>query len=116
MAAYTQVWKYITGVPAADMLDKQYTFVKIDNNGKIDTPAAGEKVVGVLYDPRKADQPAQVAASGIAYITLGATLSAGTEVQTDANGHAVALTTGKPAGVLLVGGNAGDIGTVLLER
>jgi hypothetical protein len=118
--AFTQVWKYITGVPAVDMLDKQYTFVKIDNNGNIVTPAAGEGdlVVGILYDPRKADQPAQVAAHGFAFIKLGATLQAGTLVEPDDNGAAVAAGTasgGKPVGVLVVGGNAGEIGTILLK-
>ena len=118
--AFTQVWKYITGIPAADMLDKQHTFVKINNEGKIVTPAAGEGnlVVGVLYEPRKADQPAQVAAHGFAFVKLGANLQAGTLVEPDANGAAVAAGTqsgGTPVGILVVGGNAGEIGTVLLK-
>lgn len=118
--AFTQVWKYITGIPAVDMLDKQYTFVKINNESKIVTPAAGEGnlVVGVLYEPHKADQPAQVAAHGFAFVKLGANLQAGTLVEPDANGAAVAAGTesgGTPVGVLVVGGNAGEIGTVLLK-
>ena len=118
--AFTQVWKYITGIPAVDMLDKQYTFVKLNNEGKIVTPAAGEGnlVVGVLYEPRKVDQPAQVAAHGFAFVKLGANLQAGTLVEPDANGAAVAAGTqsgGTPVGILVVGGNAGEIGTVLLK-
>lgn len=112
--AFSQVWKSITGVPAANLAGKRYTFVGYNANGDIVTPAAGAKSIGVTYEPNDVGQPTQVVASGFAFITLGAALTAGTEVQVGADGKAVAFTTGRSAGVLAVGGASGDIGTVFL--
>jgi hypothetical protein len=122
MKAFTQVWKSITGVPAASMADKRYTFVTYDTNSKVITPAAdGASVVGVIYEPNGADEPAQVVASGFAFVQLGANLSAGADVMANASGQAVAYALGTaPAyntlvGTLVVGGSTGEIGTVLLK-
>jgi Uncharacterized conserved protein (DUF2190) len=119
--AYKQVWKSITGVPAGDLSAKRYHFVKYDSNGKIVAAAAGEAAIGVLEEPNKADQPAQVVAQGFMYVELGGTVAAGAAVMADAAGKAVAHTVATaPAnnhvlGILHVGGVAGDIGTVLLK-
>lgn len=116
--AFKQVWKSITGVPAADLATKRYTFVKYDANGKIVSAGAGQRVIGVLEEPNDVDQPAQVVAQGFMYVKLGADLSAGAEVMSDANGAAIAydssVATNRYVGVLAVGGASGDIGTVLL--
>jgi hypothetical protein len=113
--AFKQIWKSITGTPAVDLAGKRYHFVNFDANGDINIPAAGGVAVGVLEEPNKVGEPAQVVASGFSYIILGGTVAAGAEVQADAAGAAVALTTGKSLGILAVGGVAGDIGTVLLK-
>jgi len=111
--AFSQVWKSITGMPAAQLT--RYTFVKYDANGDVTTAGAGEAAVGVTYEPNGVGEPAQVVASGFAFITLGGTVAAGAEVESDAAGKAVTLATGKSLGVLAVGGAAGDIGTILLK-
>ena len=119
--AYKQVWKSITGVPAGDLSTKRYHFVKYDANGKIVAAAAGEAAIGVLEEPNKADQPAQVVAQGFMFVVLGGTVAAGAPVMSDAAGKAVAATGATaPAinhvlGVMHVGGVAGDIGTILLK-
>jgi len=113
--AYSQVWKSITGVPATDMSAKRYTFVNFNADGKVVTPAAGGAAVGVIYEPNNVDEPAQVVASGFAFIKLGGTVAAGDEVETNASGQAIKLATGKSLGIAAVGGAAGALGTVLLK-
>lgn len=121
MSVFDQAWKSVTGIPATDMTDKRYTFVKLNTSGKIVTATAGSAAIGVLYEPNKVDEPAQVVAQGYAFVKLGAALQPGTPVMSDDNGYAVAHTVATaPAynyvlGILVVGGNTGDIGTVLLK-
>lgn len=124
--AYEQVWKSITGMPAESLKDKRYHFGKIDSSGNLAVAGNGEKVVGVIYEPNEVGQPTQVVVAGIAFITLGGTVAAGAEVQSDANGAAITrepgdivegdfVEGGRSAGVCLVGGTEGDIGCILLN-
>lgn len=118
--AFEQVWKSVTGVPAVDLKDHRYAFVKYTEDGKIVPAKTGDYAVGVNYEPNNVDEPAQVVVQGYAYIILGEEISAGTPVMSDDNGHAVAHTsaaegTNHVLGVLAVGGEAGDIGTILLR-
>lgn len=116
MSAFQQIWKSVTGVPAASMADKRYTFVNYNADGKIVTPEAGAPAIGVLAEPNGAGEPAQVYAQGFSFIKLGEDLQAGTQVQVGEGGTAVAVAEdGVPVGILAVGGSAGDLGTILLK-
>ena len=50
--------------------------------------------------------------SGIAEVVFGGSVNAGDIVGSDANGKAVAVTSGRALGVALCGGISGDIGEV----
>ncbi|MMZ45268.1 hypothetical protein D3C76_169780 [compost metagenome] len=113
--AYEQVWKSLTVMPGQDFAGKRYTFVKLNSSGLGVAPAAGDAVIGVNYEENNVGQPAQTVIHGVAFIKLGATIAAGAEAQTDAAGAAIPLATGKAAGIILVGGVAGDIGSILLK-
>lgn len=114
MHAYDQVWKSITGDPGESFAGKRYTFATLNKDHKAVTPAAGKLSLGVAYESNEIGQPMQIVASGFAFIKLGAALEAGQEVEVGEGGKAVALTTGKSAGYLVVGGPADAIGTVYL--
>lgn len=62
------------------------------------TPAAGERVLGVANAEYEAGEQAGVNARGELLIEAGAAITAGAEVQTDAQGRAVPKTTGVVAG------------------
>lgn len=119
MPAFDQVWKSITGKPAGPLT--RYRFVNFDASGNVAHPTvAGGNAVGVAYEPNTVGQPAQIVASGFAFIELGATLAPGAAVMTDTVGRAIALTDAvDPAmnfklGTCVSGGVLGDIGTILL--
>lgn len=115
-SAFKQVWKSVTGTPAVDFKDKRYTFVNYNSDGDIVTASAAGPVIGVLEEPNNVGQPAQVVASGFMFIILGAALTAGTEVASDATGRAVAAVDGEGAvGILAVGGAVNGIGTILFK-
>lgn len=118
--AFEQVWKSITGMPAVDLKDHRYAFVKYNEDEKIVPAKTGDYAVGVNYEPNNVDEPSQVVAQGYAFIVLGEVIPAGTPVMSNDDGHAVAHTaategTNHVLGVLSVGGEAGDIGTILLR-
>ena len=69
--------------------------------GVVDDDFDSGATVGVIYD-------------GIVLIELGATLSAGAEVTSDANGKAIAVSTYPNNGLLLDGGVSGDIVRLML--
>lgn len=110
--AFSQVWKSITGVPAVNLT--RYTLVTYNPAGDVVPATAGAKAIGVTYEPNKVGEPAQVVASGFAFVILGEDIEAGVEIEAGVDGKAVALATGKSVGILAVGGIAGDIGTVFL--
>ena len=61
-------------------------------------PAAGERVLGVANTDYGVGEQAGVNARGELLIEAGAAITAGAEVQTDAQGRAVPKTTGVVAG------------------
>lgn len=124
MKAFEQPRTSITLVPATSFKDKRYTFVTVDTNGNMVTPAAGADVAGVLQTPGIATEPCNVMTDGVSFIVLGGTVAAGDPISTDATGKAVkatmdttTTTLAKTAvvGMALVGGSSGDIGCVLLK-
>jgi hypothetical protein len=115
MAAFEQIWKSATGNPAVDFTGKRYTFVTYDSSGNLVNSSAAGLAIGVIQEPNKQNEPAQVAVHGFSFIQLGGTVAIGAEVEVGSNGAAVTLASGKSVGICVVGGGSGDIGTVLLK-
>lgn len=115
--AYQNIWKSVTGMPAANLAGKRYLFGKFDANSQLVVAGAGEATVGVIQEPNNVGQPTQVGVHGELFIIFGATVAAGQEVMSDANGKAVPFVPGtatnRAAGFCTVGGAVDEIGTIL---
>lgn len=104
----------------ADLSSSQFKVVQMDTSGKIiDMTAITEFPIGILQnEPDAADKPAHITpmnSGGLSKIRLGATLTPGVLVGSGTDGRAVAdATTNFTLGLLTKGGDADDIGTVLL--
>ena len=97
---------------AADLSAKQNLFIKVSGNNGCDVCGAGGDAIGTADAQCKAvsGAPQSILTGPVVSITLAATLSAGAEVMSDANGKAVAwTTTNRSLGYLLVGGASGDV-------
>lgn len=82
-----------TAVAAADLSAAQFQAVKVDNTGQIALcAAAGEFAVGVLQNTPIAGEPAQVMALGVTKAKVGAAVTAGALVTTNAAGKVIAAT------------------------
>ena len=101
----------VTYPAAADLSAKQYFFMQVDSNGRVNSAGDGEVVNGVLYnDPAAIDRAAEVAISGRVKVIAGGTVTAGTLGASDSAGEAVAKATGDiAAGMFITGGANGDI-------
>ena len=104
----------------ADLSTHQFKFMKVSGDFTVDlnTTNAGN-CLGVLQDkPNAAGVPANVMVDGVTKVKLGATLTAGAEVMSNASGVAVAATgvNAVVMGVLLEGGASGEIVTMQLLR
>lgn len=104
-------------VAGADLSAKQYTFVKTNTSGKVVSSGDGERGVGVVQDKPTADKATMIATSGISKVLCGGNITNGAAVTSDANGRAVAATTGKQImGFALEAGANNRIISVLLDR
>lgn len=111
--------KSIPYTASADLSALQYTFVKMSGDYSVaGAPAAGgADAVGILQNDPVSGAAAAVAVAGQSKILLAATLTAGAKITTDANGAAVAATTGNTIlGTLVEGGASGQIGAVVLDN
>lgn len=102
----------------ADLSSAQFTFVKIDTSGKINTPTNGGDACGVLQDKPKSGDPGAVCYPGdITKVAVGAAVAAGAYVQTDGTGKAVTCVSGsRILGVALSAGtNSGDIIDIIYQ-
>lgn len=115
MNAYEMKFRNLTIVPKVDMTGKRYTGITIDSTGAGVAPSAGGLIVGILQEPNGAGEPAQVTVAGVSFGILGGTVNAGAAVEVTAAGKFIALATGKPVGICMVGGAADDIGSILLK-
>ena len=83
------------------------------------TKSATLMPVGVLYDSTEADQTVgQVQVAGTALVKLAATLAAGDSVKPSATGTAAKATVGTDGtiiGVMLEGGAAGELRSMLIK-
>ncbi len=86
----------ITLPAAADLSSKQYRFMAIDSNGRVDVTGAGADAAGVLQnDPAAIDRAAQVMVGpGITKIEAGGACTKGANAASDADGQAVDTATG----------------------
>lgn len=110
----------------ADLTGKLFCFAKVVTNGGspnvglIAVATSGDAVIGVIVEEGTSGNPVSVAIDGIAKVTLGATLNAGTVVMSDGSGHAVAYVDSPignfAVGILLQDGNSGDVCTVALNK
>lgn len=95
---------------ASDLSAKQNLFAKISGDNGCDLCGAGQDAIGVILNKPASGVPAEIGTGPRVPITLAATLSAGAEVMSDANGKAIAwTTTNRSLGYLLEGGGSGDV-------
>jgi hypothetical protein len=107
----------ITLQAAADLSAKQNLFAKISGNDGTDVCGAGGDAIGVILNKPTSGNAAEIGIGPIVPITLAATLSAGAEVMSDANGKAVAwVTANRSLGFLLQDGVAGDVVNMLFTQ
>ncbi len=108
------------GFPASgDLSGNKFRAVKIDSNGEIAVATAiTDIIIGILQnEPDAQGKEASVALEGISKIVLGATLAIGVQCGTGTDGRAVAdAATNYTIGTILQGGDAGDVGSVHLNR
>ncbi len=84
-----------TFVAGEDLSSAQFKFVTLESDGQIDlADAAGERALGVLLNKPTSGAAATVAMTGKVMVEAGAAVTAGAEIQTDANGDAIAAATG----------------------
>jgi hypothetical protein len=99
-----------------DLRTKQYTFVRLDNTGRLASAGAGASAIGVLQDKPNLNDPGAVCGPGdITKIVCGGNIPAGADIMSDANGAAVVATSGS----YILGANlygAGVAGAVITMR
>lgn len=81
----------------ADLSANQYRFVKpgATEMQVVAIAAATDKPIAVQLDkPNAAGKPVETVSLGVVPVEAGAAVSVGAEVQTDASGRAITLTTG----------------------
>lgn len=105
----------IAGVAASDMTGAEFLAVKFNENGKIvKASTAGEKALGLLGaadGDKKTGDTVTVQIKECALWKLGATVTAGAELATDASGKAVTATAGNY--VLAIALEAGEADSVI---
>lgn len=107
----------VTRTAGADLSAKQFYFVEQASTGKVTVNnTLGEYSLGVLQNAPGLNQEAQVAVAGVVKVIAGGTLVPGDLVNVSAAGKAVvASSTYFIMGEVLVGGNDGQIVSVLLR-
>lgn len=104
---------------SADLSAAQYLIMDINSSSQLATVATkGAKMAGVLQDkPAAAGRVGALGISGKTKVVLGATVAAGAEVISDANGKAIATDAIDQyvLGTCVVGGDANEIGEVLIK-
>lgn len=80
----------------------------VGGNVSIAQAVAGDKVFGVaMYDQTTGNLVPVYRCNHVMPVVAGAAITAGTEVQSDANGAAIPLAAGKPAGLAIDGAASG---------
>ena len=116
-AAYEEGLVCTTKPANTDLSAKQFYFVAINSSGYMAVAGAGD-ADGVLQNKPSAQyHAASWAYGGITKVVLGGTVAIGARVTSDSSGKCVTAGSGEiTLGLCLVGGDSGDIGTILLQR
>lgn len=121
MNAYQMPFKAITLVPGEDFSAKRYALVTVGADGRAVTATAKNAAIGIIQEDNGVDQPSNVMVSGVSFVKFDGPVAAGDPVSVGAGGAAkkATITTGTPDGVIvgicLVGGAAGEIGSIILK-
>lgn len=106
----------LSEVASTDLSTSQYLAVRVGATG-LALAGAGEQADGVLQDKPASGDVGSYAAWGRSKVVLGATLAKGAQVTPNAAGKMVAATSGDYIlGTLIEGGDADEVGSVLLSR
>ena len=102
----------------ADLSALQYTFVTVNSSGQVVGAAANSLAVGVLQNNPLSGEAANVAMNGETKIKLGATLSAGAQVEVGATAGKAAAAAGTGSyvmGIVTLGGADNEIGSMVIR-
>ncbi len=95
----------------------EYRFCVVQADGTVIVNTnAGAKCLGVLNGKAPLGAPVEVGIGGRNLVVLGGTVVAGGDVESDANGAAIAYSSGERLGTSLTGGSAGDISDIVFDR
>jgi len=102
-------------IATASLAASQYCFVKMNSSGGISLCDDGDAAIGVLQDKPGEGDPGAVCSPGdLSKVLLGGTVSAGENVASDSDGHAVAAASGAyNLGTARSAGDEGDVITIL---
>ncbi len=104
-----------------DLSSSQYLFVVMNGDDIVDVCGAiTDVIVGVLQTEGVTGEGVVVRVDGHTKIIFGETATAGQSLSTDANGKAIPITMGGDtttyvAGICTKGGDADDVGEMLLQ-
>lgn len=101
------------GEAGADLSTSLNRFVKVNSSKEIVLAGNGDKVLGTIFEAAASGGPVSVQFGGIAKVIAGAAITAGAQVQSDANGAAITLAAGKAAGISLDGASAAGVVTAV---
>lgn len=120
--ATTESSTVVNMVANADLSGDQFKLVQITGDNEVGLAAVGTRIMGVLCNKPgeatgAAGEAAAVAIDGISKVSIGAAVTAGDMVTSDANGQAiVATSTNYAIGMFLEAGAAADeVVSVLLK-
>jgi hypothetical protein len=100
------MWSELAG---DNLTGKLFYCAVIKTDGTIGLAGDDATVAGIIYEEAAVGFAATIQVSGIAKVILGATLNPGVLVEAKSDGSVEAFTTGPAVGVLLKGGNSGEI-------
>lgn len=100
----------------ADLSGSQYLAVKITGAAAVGLCGAGENSLGILQNDPGNGEAASVRFVGPSKAVYGGAVGAGDRLTPDANGKLVATsaTTDHIVGVAVIGGQADDVGSILV--
>lgn len=115
--AYEIPGRLVSFVAGADLSSNaQYRFVKMSADNTVVLCGNGDQMVGVLQNNPISGGAAAVMVDGLSKINGSGAIAAGTKVQADANGNAVASSGGAIGGLVVQDPTAlNGIGTVNLD-
>ena len=114
MAIYREGVIHYAQPAGVDLTGKLFCFAAVDANGNIIVCGAGGNGIGSIAEEATAGNAATVQLGSIAKLKTGGNVTAGSRVQSDANGFAVSLQSGVPLGIALTGAISGDVIPVYL--